>query len=124
MLTITAQQADALHKDLRRRFVDRMMAHVRQYFPRQFEKLGEPIVREWVEAGIKRSGEYGIVSERDVCKYIDVMMVFGREFDKDPNCSWAPPILTAQPTDPALKTERLFQTARQQASARNRNPNG
>jgi hypothetical protein len=117
MLTITAKQAEALHQDLRRRFIDRMVAHIRQYFPRQFDVLGEPEVRVWIEAGIQRSGEYGIVSERDVCKYIDIMMVFGREFDKDPACSWAPPILTAEPVDPTLKTERLFQTARQQASA-------
>jgi len=43
--------------------------------------------------------------------------VFGRNFDKDPACPWAPPILTAQPTDPALKTERLFEIARQKASS-------
>lgn len=117
MLTITAQQADALHQDLRRRFVNRMVDHVRQYFPRQFTQLGEMEVRAWIEEGIKQSGEYGIVAERDVCKYIDVMMVFGRNFDKDPRYPWAPPILTAQPTDPALKTDRLFETARQKASS-------
>jgi len=94
-----------------------MVVHIRQYFPRQFTNLGEPMVREWIEAGIKQSGEYGITAERDVCKYIDVMMVFGRNFDKDPACPWAPPILTAQPTDPALKTERLFEIARQKASS-------
>ena len=124
MLTIRPQQSDALHQDLRRRFVERMVGHVREYFPQQFGKLGEPAVREWIEDGIGRAGGYGIVAERDVCKFIDIMIVFGREFDTDPACPWAKPILTAQPTDPTSRMEVLFETARQKAMARNQVWNG
>ncbi len=118
MFTIRAEQTKVLNADLRRRFVERMVAHIREFFPRQFAALGELAVREWIEDGIARAGRYRIRAERDVCKFIDIMIVFGREFDTaEP---WAARILEAEPTDPPLKTERLFETARQQAMARHR----
>jgi hypothetical protein len=109
-----------MNADLRRRFVDRMVAHIAEFFPSRFQELGEQAVREWIEDGIQRASQYRIRSERDVCKFIDIMIVFGRNFDTDPQCPWAPPILKAEPTDPSMKTERLLESARQQAILRNR----
>ena len=87
-----------------------MVAHLKEFFPAQCERLGEPEVRRWITTGTEKAGSYGIVSERDVCKYIDVMFVHGRNFDTD--APWAHPILTARAVDPADKTKALFEAAR------------
>jgi hypothetical protein len=118
MLTMRQEQCDVLNSDLRRRFIERMMAHLHRCFPHQCESLEEPALRDLIEWGIQRAASYRIIAERDVCRYIDVMMVFGREFDTDPACAWPPPILIASHVDPAVKTEVLFQEARRQAIAR------
>ena len=36
-----------------------------------------------VQYGIKRAAVYGFTAKRDVCKYIDLMILFGRDFDTD-----------------------------------------
>lgn len=93
-------------------FEDRMVVHLGKFFPKHCEALGETKVREAVHEGIRRAGGYGIVAERDVCKYIDLMFAFDRGFDKDSRYPWAARILTdpAQ-KDPTAKVNRLYDTA-------------
>jgi hypothetical protein len=118
MFTLRQHHTEAFNKDIRRRFEERMYAHVNQFFPAKCQALGEPAVRQWISHGIERAQSYGIVAERDVSKYIDIMFVFGRDFDADPRHPWAAPILKARAVDPTHKTNFLFETARQKATAR------
>jgi hypothetical protein len=116
MFTIRQDQLDTLHDDKRRRFVERMVAHLKEYFPRRVESLGEPEVRNLIEDGITRAASYRITAERDVCKFIDIMIVHGRDFDT--RFPWAEEILKAEPTDPTAKTNHLFERARWEAVSR------
>lgn len=118
MFTIRNDHLEAFNKDIRKRFEDRMVAHLHEYFPQQCQTLGEEQVRAWIEHGITRAASYGIIAERDVCKYIDVMFVYGRDFDTDTRYPWAAPILKAHPVDPSDKTAKLFETARRAAHTR------
>jgi hypothetical protein len=111
MLTIRKEQEEALGRDRLRRFVIQMEQHLRQFFPARCAELGDEAVREWIHHGIERAAVYGVVAERDVCKYIDVMFTCGREFDEDPKLPWAREILTAQPTYPRVKMDQLVATA-------------
>jgi hypothetical protein len=115
MFTLHSHHTDAFDKDIRRRFENRMVDHLNAFFPAQCGQLGEKEVRNWINLGIQRAGSYGIVSERDVCKYIDIMFVHGRNFDSDPRKPWAASILTAKSVDPADKTRVLFENARKYA---------
>ena len=112
MLILRNEQMRAFDADRRRRFEQQMFEHARRYFPERCRMLGDEQTREWILHGIDRSGSYGIVSDRDVCKYIDVMFVYGREFDVDPQCRWAPKILGPQHTDPARKAALLLEAAK------------
>lgn len=118
MFTLRSQHTEAFDQDIRRRFENRMVAHLNQFFPARCQALGEPAVREWISHGIGRAAGYGIVAERDACKYIDVMFVFGRDFDIDPLNPWAAPILTARAVDPTDKANHLLQTARRKTTGR------
>jgi hypothetical protein len=94
-------------------FENRMVAHLNRCFPAQCVSLQEPRVRETIRFGIERCAHYGVTAERDVCRYIDLMMVFGRDFDAREDLPWVSRILN----DGVLKTptariERLFSVAK------------
>jgi len=62
----------------------------------------------FVGDGIARAARYGIVSERDVCKFFNLVAVFGPDFDT--KLSWVNKTVMA--TDgPALRLDRLYARA-------------
>lgn len=83
-LTIRPEQLDAFSQVERRKFEDWMVAHLTRFFPREATAMGgESRVRDLIRHGIGRSAAYGITAKRDVCKYLDLMMLLGRDFDAD-----------------------------------------
>ena len=115
MLTIRKEQLVAFGPLGKKAFEDRMIAHLKKVFPEKFESLGEPKIREAIQYGTQRAASYRIISERDVCKYIDLMLLYGRDFDKDPALPWAQSILQNQALrNPTAKIERLYKAAQKQ----------
>lgn len=84
MLVVRGKQFHTLSQVAMKTFVDRMAVHAGTYFPDRCRTLGEEAVRQWIELGIVRAGRYGIVAERDVCRYIGLMFELGRDYDQDP----------------------------------------
>jgi hypothetical protein len=111
MVVIRKDQEAELVKAKVKVFEDRVIAHVRQFFPEESGRLDEPELRETIRYGMGRAETYGLVSERDVCWYIDMMFAFGRDFDVDPDLPWAAEILNDKAAEPAVKTERLCAAA-------------
>jgi hypothetical protein len=96
-------------------FEDRVLPHLNKCFPAQCAALGEPELRSTIQYGITRAASYGITTEREVCKYIDLMVVFGRDFDRDPTLPWVSAILNGRHwRTPTVKLEHLYQTAKEQ----------
>jgi hypothetical protein len=115
MLTIRKEQMAAFGPLALKAFEDRVVVHLKKIFPEQSQSLGEPKLRETIEYGTQRAAAYKIISERDVCKYIDLMIVYGRDFDKDPNLPWAQSTLQNQALrNPTSKIERLYKAAKKQ----------
>jgi hypothetical protein len=115
MLTIRKEQIAVFGPLGKKVFEDRMLTHLKKVFPEQSESLGEPKLRETVQYGTQRAAAYGIVSECDVCKYIDLMILYGRDFDKDLNLRWAQSILENKGLrNPSAKIDRLLEAARKQ----------
>ena len=114
-LIIRPAQLDAFSEDERRKFEDWMLAHVARFFPRKAKALGgESQTRDLIRHGIGRSASYGITAKRDVCKYVDLMMVFGRDFDADGRFSWA----LKQPWPPGDKMAALYDAVKSRSSHR------
>jgi hypothetical protein len=108
MLVIRNPQFDALGRAAYEDFVSRMRKHLRNFFPEQCEALGEAKTGQLIEFGVKRAREYGFEAEREVCKYIDLMCVFGHGFDRDDRLPWARLILESRsPPDPGERMQRL-----------------
>jgi hypothetical protein len=93
MLTIRKEQWELLAKPEVKKFEDWMHDHVLQFFPAKYSAAGPARIRELIRTGRERAAAYGITVRADVSKYIDLMVVFGRDFDTDPRYPWAGEIL-------------------------------
>ena len=113
MLVIRKEQLHVFDRDKRQRFVAKMLEHLQKFFPERCARIGETQLRQWVEHGISRAAIYGLASERDVCKYLDVMTVFGKDFDQDSRLPWASRILAVHHIKPAEKAGRLLEAAKE-----------
>lgn len=111
MLTMRSAQMTVFSQAALKSFEDRMLDHVKEFFPEKCEKLGEK-TRETIRHGMVKARKYAISSEYDVCIFVDVMFEFGDDFDVDPNLPWASEVLN----DPAIwsptyRINRLFDAA-------------
>jgi hypothetical protein len=83
----------AAAEDPHKQFEDWTIAHLKQFFPVQSSAMAANQLRDLVQSGIRRAASYGVTKHRDVSKYIDLMIVFGRNFDTDFRHPWAGEIL-------------------------------
>lgn len=112
MLQIRKEQSDSFSVVMRRKFNNRMVLHIQECFPEHYEKLREDNTRELVDIGVDKAATYDIVSERDVCKFIDLMLGFGVDFDENPEYPWASDILNDETLNsPSIKTNKLYDAA-------------
>ena len=93
------------------KFKSWMLVHLHKFFPRECQSAGDTQLGETIQYGIRRAASYGITSKRDVCKYIDLMVVFGRDFDTESRSRWAGEILN-NPGNSAIKMRSLFREAK------------
>ena len=113
-MKLRKEQIEAFSAAARQDFEDRMVEHLNEFFPRHCKAMGAEGVRQEVRYGVERARAYDITSQRDVCKYIDLMFVYGRDFDTAPKLPWAARILN----DPSFinaseRTRELFETGRE-----------
>lgn len=90
-----------------------MIVHLKKVFPDRVSTMQEPALLDIVRYGIQHARIYSIVAERDVCKYIDLSVLYGRDFDKDAALPWATAILQNKNIrSPSTKVDRLFREAK------------
>jgi hypothetical protein len=103
---IRREQAMAFRAEALRDFEDRVLMHVRRCFPDRAASLEEDAVRNLIRRGVERAAAYRIVAERDVCMYVDLMLVFGADFDSER--AWAREVLAARGGDPSTTLRTLY----------------
>jgi len=110
-LEIHSQQLTTLHARAHRSFVDELVDHVTTYFPAH-AALGEPQIRRVIDHAVARAQLHGFTSERNICLYLDLVLMLGADLDVDPQIPWAAEIL-ADPgfTHPTLRIDHLTNTA-------------
>jgi hypothetical protein len=89
-------QMKALKNQRAREFKEKTLAHLRRFFPRRCAAAGDDRMLELIEEGIGRAARHGFQAERDVCRFIDLMVAFGARFDEDAQQGWAAEALGAR----------------------------
>lgn len=102
MFVLQARQMSALAL---RTFEGDMVFHIARYFPARSIMMGEPAALATVRLAIARARGHGLVMKRDVCLYLNCMVVLGSHFDEDPKFSWATDLLGH--TDGVSPSERM-----------------
>lgn len=93
-------------------FEERMIGHLERCFEEECELIGLSATKDLIRFGVDRATRFGIITERDMCKYIDLLFVFGRDLDADPELTWTTPILrNRQLKGPGEKIEALYEQA-------------
>lgn len=112
MLRIRKEQYEELGKIALKRFEDSMIEHVKKFFPKYYEVLGETTIRKVILYSIDRAENYGFTTERDVCLYINLIFLLGSNFDMDPQLPWATVILNDETiVVPFRRIDRLYEEA-------------
>ena len=114
MLTIRREQMEVLSAYMRQSFEDRMVRHLAQSLPMQFKKLAPPSsgdapVRTLIRRGTEKAAGYEITSERDVGRFIEVMLAIDPRFDEPGVLDWARQILREKTLTARAKMDLIYQ---------------
>lgn len=62
-------------------FAARMVPRLRQHFPDICEPISDPELTDIITVGLQRAGTYGFNKRRDLSRFINLMFIFGHQFD-------------------------------------------
>lgn len=109
MLTLRQEQVDALAADLRRRVLDGIATMLAgSWMPERPLQEAKDMLRRFVAVGAARAESYGLVTERQIARYVNLMVVMGPRFDLQP---WAQNVLTNPADEGEVKIEMLCKSA-------------
>jgi hypothetical protein len=85
---------DGLSGYMAQGFEDRMLEHLKKYFPAKIKQVGDEAARQQIRDGVKRAQNYYLRSEREAAKFIDLTFAIHPTFDEQPEMKWAKDILS------------------------------
>jgi hypothetical protein len=114
MLEIREEQVKIFQTEARRKFESQMVSHLDQLFPERCRELGEEKIREMIQYGVKHATTYRIISHRHVCRFIDLLVLLGRDFETQLSLNEFQAILNDLELHqrPDVKLERLGELVR------------
>ena len=93
MLVIRNDQIDTLEQFAVKDFENELVGHLKEFAPKHSEVIEESGVREVVKLGIKRAESYGFTNRGPIRFYVEMMFMFGSDFDTDFQIPWAEGVL-------------------------------
>jgi hypothetical protein len=104
---------DAFAAELRARADAQHVAHLRALLPERTHDLSDASLIALVRYGRRRAAAYDVVRDPDVRLFLEVMMVWGADFDADPALPWAREALAGGgPYSPTERVMRLRTVSR------------
>lgn len=110
MLKIRSEQMEALEQAAIRNFEQRLLQHLREYFPKHTKLMAEEQLKKVIHYGWERAQTYGLTAENSITLFTDLMFLLGRGFDTDPQLPWAAEILNKELSDEE-RTQTLYEKA-------------
>jgi hypothetical protein len=112
VLIIRQSQIEAFELAALQRFENDMVAHLNAFAPKHCEVIGEPAVRTGISLGIGRARRYGLTNRGPMRFYIELMFMYGCDFDSDPQCVWASDVLQSKDfPDQMARADQLYENA-------------
>jgi hypothetical protein len=89
MLVIRQSQLKALGSVSRSEFEIQLVRHFVRFYPRECRLAGNSQVQKLAGMGIERAFRHGYLSQREASLYVNLMIILGCDFDRDPQIPWA-----------------------------------
>ena len=89
MLVIRNEQMQTMETFALQEFENELVEHIKTFAPKHSEVIKDEGVREVVRLGIGRSEKYGFTNRGPVRFYVEMMCMFGSDFDTDFQLPWA-----------------------------------
>jgi hypothetical protein len=119
MLTIRKEQIKVFDEMAMKQFIESMVIHVKKHFPEESKPMDDEQLKNYIRDVISSGKKYGLVSERDICKYLNLTMHFGKDFDKNPENEWMKTMLMdgIEP-NPSIRISKLYNEALKRSAAK------
>ena len=101
MLVIRKEQKDVMEAAAAVSFESELAGHIKDFSPLHADAIGDDAINNAVRLGIERAKTYGLTKRGPVRFFVEMMVMFGSEFDTDPLLPWANGVLT----NPSIKDE-------------------
>lgn len=112
MIIINEKQMAGFKAAALTNFESEMVTHCSEFSPRLYTVLGEAQVRSVVHQALERAALYGFTHKGPVRLFIDMTLLFGSDFDTDPQYPWAQMVLIETGSIPQMKrAEHLHKKA-------------
>jgi hypothetical protein len=112
MLKIRDEQMQAFEQAALNERENRLLEYLKEFFPTHYQILGEDQARKLIDLGVDQAKTYAITVDRELCLYINLMLMIGSGFDTDPQLPWAAEILgNSASTNISGKVKRLYNRA-------------
>lgn len=111
MLVLRQSQIEVFSILEAQKFEDWMVSHLQRFFPLRCATLGNGKLRETIRRCTARAANHGIRTKRDVCKFVDLVIVLGEDFDSGEPANWASKILS-KPVNSGVKMRMLISGAK------------
>ncbi len=123
MIVFTQAQMAAFAATQRTRFVERLCASLRDRFQDELWALADQELLRRVEAALVRAGELGLHTERDCCRYLNLAVLYGWDFERREANAFMRAILEDRSVDnPGRRLQRLVEEClHREAIAQGRN---
>ena len=108
MLEISNKQLAVFSRNSSLDFENRMVAHLRMDFAEHCEHMEELDLRELIRYGIQRAAAHELTWEYEVCLYLHLMLVLGRNFDQDPIYEWIGKLLNGREGSASDRVEAIY----------------
>lgn len=105
----TDDHVKAFSEQQRERFVVEVAAYLRKEYAAVVRRRDDEWLRELIRVGIEAAREYGIVLERDVARYVELMLALSPNFDDNRETSWCKDILTQRSLTAEGKLDRIYE---------------
>ena len=108
MFVISGKQQAAFRASGLAELRDALAAHVRACFPARCAALGADALPGHIEDGMRRAAAHGLTLERDISAYVELMVVFGPDFEHDSRFPWASPLAEGTALEPSARIQAAF----------------
>jgi hypothetical protein len=108
MLYIRPEQMETLNAHSLKMYKDKLRTHLMQYKPYLCEAAGTESLKTMVDLGFQRARSCDFTLSGTIRTYLEIMLVLGSDFKRDPQYFWLMPWLRSQEDCPEMDRARLL----------------